>query len=568
MNAMILAAGLGTRLSPYTAHTPKALFTINQQPLLGIVIEQLKKAGFKKVLVNTHHLHRQIEDFVQRTPFGIPIILQHEPDILGTGGGIRNTSAHWLPGPLLVINADIITDIDLEKVVRFHRGHDQAVTMVMHDHAEFNSVGVKDGLVVRFNEAPENSAPEERLAFTGIHVIDSRVLDFLPESGPAHIIDAYSSMIAAGEKICAYRVNGHQWHDIGSPGRYIDAVYSKMAPLAFEKAFGILPPAPVRRQRLHGDGSDRQWYRLYARERTLIMADHHIRPSKDRQEVDAYVEIGRHLHAVGAAVPEIYLHDNCAGLVFLQDLGDRHLQKEVAGLDLPQKKAVYERVIDQWLTMALKGAGSFDPAWTFQTQRYDRSVVLQNECRYFIEAFVRGYLGWDLRFRDFADEFNRLADRIMQITATGFMHRDLQSRNILVNADRIHFIDFQGGRIGPLQYDLASLLIDPYVALAPALQADLRTYCAHSLERRYGIDSGDFNDGYACCALSRNLQILGAFAFLGGTKGKTAFYDYIPQAVESLAANHAAFEHVAAPRLNKLAGSIAQHIQRQSAWAR
>ncbi len=565
MNAMILAAGLGTRLRPYTAHTPKALFTINQQPLLGIVIDQLKKAGFKKVLVNTHHLHRQIEDFVGRTEFGIPVILHHEPDILGTGGGIRNTSAQWRPGPLLVINADIMTDIDLEKVVRFHRSHDHAVTMVMHNHAEFNSVGVKNGLVVRFNAAAENSDQEERLAFTGIHVIDDRILDFLPETGPAHIIDAYSRMIAAGEKIRAYRVGGHQWQDIGSPSRYIDAVYSKMAPLAFQKAFGNSPPAPVRRQRLHGDGSDRQWYRLFARDQTLIMADHHIRLSKSRQEVDAFVDIGQHLHACGAAVPKIHLYDTCAGLVFLEDLGDRHLQNEIAGLNLPQKKALYKRVIDQWLSMALKGARSFDPGWTYQTPRYDRSVVLENECRYFIEAFVRGYLGWDMRFRDFADEFHRLADRIMHITVTGFMHRDLQSRNILVKAGRIHFIDFQGGRIGPLQYDLASLLIDPYAALTPALQADLRTYCTHALEQHHGIDAGDFVDGYACCALSRNLQILGAFAFLGGTKGKTVFYDYIPQAVESLTANLAAFEHGAAPKLKKLAGSIAQKIQRQTA---
>ena len=561
MNAMILAAGLGTRLRPYTSHTPKAMFTINQRPLLEIAIDQLRQAGFRKVIVNTHHHHRQIEGFVGRTAFGIPVLLHHEPEILGTGGGIRNTAVDWQPGPLLVINADIVTNIDLGAVYRFHLSHHHAVTMVMHDRAEFNSVRVENGFVTRFH-APEEKMGEDRLlAFTGIHVLDGRVLDFLPDRGPAHIIDAYAHMIAAGEKIRAYPVSNHYWQDIGSPKRYIDAAYSKMAPLAFHKAFGISLTASIRRRRLHGDGSDRQWYRLSAEGRTLIMADHHIRRNTDRQEVDAYVAIGKHLHARGLAVPQIYLHDNCAGLVFLEDLGDRHLQDEIAELNVAQIKTLYERVIDHWVAMAVTGARAFDPAWTYQTPRYDREVVLENECRYFIDAFVRGHLGRNTRFRELADEFHWLADKIMQIPVTGFMHRDFQSRNIMVNAGDIFFIDFQGGRLGPLQYDLASLLIDPYTALPTDLQDDLRIYCSDVLQQRFGIDATEFGNGYALCALSRNLQILGAFAFLGGTRGKTQFLDYIPKAVQSLNAILSTLGENALPKLKKLARSMAVKIQ-------
>ena len=561
MKAMILAAGLGTRLRPYTRHTPKALFTINQQPLLAIAIDHLRKAGFQKVWVNIHHHHGQIEDFVNRTSFGIPVRLSYEPEILGTGGGIRNVASDWLPGPLLVINADIITDIDLGKIYHFHCSHNHAVTMVMHDRAEFNSVQVENGFVTQFKRPIRKSGNEPLMAFTGIHVLDSRVLDYLPARGPAHIIDAYTKMIAAGEGIRAYRASGHYWQDIGTPGRYLDAAYSKMAPLAFKKAFGIFPQGPVGRQRLHGDGSDRQWYRLSDESRTLIMADHHIRQNNNRQEVDAYVDIGKHLHAKKVPVPHIYLHDNCAGLVFLEDLGDRHLQKETANLNLAQKKTIYQRVIDQWIIMALSGAQSFDTKWTYQTPRYDRNVVLENECRYFIEAFVRDYLQWDARFRELAGEFNWLADRIMQIKITGFMHRDFQSRNIMVQAGNIHFIDFQGGRLGPLQYDLASLLIDPYVALPTDLQNDLRTYCTDALQQRYGIDGTEFTNGYACCALSRNLQILGAFAFLGRTRGKVQFLDYIPKAVQSLNASLAAFGQNTLPKLKKLTRSIVKEMQ-------
>jgi aminoglycoside/choline kinase family phosphotransferase/dTDP-glucose pyrophosphorylase len=551
MTAIVLAAGLGTRLRPYTNDRPKALFTINQRPLLALVIEQLIASGFKRILVNTHHLHRQIEAFIDQSAFSVPVVLRHEPDILGTGGGIRNLADQWAPGPLLVINADIVTSIDPGEVYRFHCRHDHAVTMVLHHRAEFNTVSVHNGFVTGF-ASPET---EPGLAFTGIHVMDGRILDFLPDSGPAHIIDAYSAMIAAGEKICAYQVRDHYWQDIGTPSRYRDAAYTVMAPLAFREAFGREPAEPVQRHRLHGDGSDRQWYRLSAGDRTLIMADHHLRRGTQRQEVDAYIDIGRHLQSLNLAVPRIHLYDRCAGLVFLEDLGDRHLQHVMARADARQAGALYRRVIDLWLAMAIEGMHTFDPNWTYQTPRFDGQVVLENECRYFVDAFVRGHLGLDVPFEALAEEFQQLADHISQIATTGFMHRDLQSRNIMVGEKDIRFIDFQGGRVGPLQYDLASLLIDPYVALGPNLQDDLVGYCAAAL-RRYKIDSSGFRKGYAYCALSRNLQILGAFAFLGNTKGKTQFLDHVPVAVNQLNRTLAGFEEEDWPRLKQLAGTL------------
>jgi aminoglycoside/choline kinase family phosphotransferase len=330
-----------------------------------------------------------------------------------------------------------------------------------------------------------------------------------------------------------------------------------MAPLAFREAFGHKPAEPVQRHRLHGDGSDRQWYRLSAGGHTLIMADHHLRRGLERQEVDAYIDIGRHLQALNLAVPRIHLYDRCAGLVFLEDLGDRHLQHVMVRSDARQARALYRRVIDQWLAMAIEGMHTFDPNWTYQTPRFDSQVVLENECRYFIDAFVWGHLGLDVPFEALADEFQRLADHISQIATTGFMHRDLQSRNIMVREQDVRFIDFQGGRIGPLQYDLASLLIDPYVALGPDLQDDLVGYCADALSQ-YKIDPSGFRNGYASCALSRNLQILGAFAFLGNTKGKTQFLDHVPVAVKQLNRTLAGFEDDDWPKLKQLARTLSE----------
>jgi aminoglycoside/choline kinase family phosphotransferase len=187
-------------------------------------------------------------------------------------------------------------------------------------------------------------------------------------------------------------------------------------------------------------------------------------------------------------------------------------------------------VIDEMIEMSVRGQEDFQPSWTYQTPEYDREVILQRECRYFIEAFLNGYLGNDIAFEDLREEFEILADRISEFATIGFMHRDFQSRNIMMKQDKCYFIDFQGGRIGPVQYDLASLLIDPYVNLNEHLQEKLLCYCID----RLGADETRFRKGYDYCCLSRNLQMLGAFGHLLRVKHKTFFGQYIPIAFKGL----------------------------------
>jgi aminoglycoside/choline kinase family phosphotransferase/UTP-glucose-1-phosphate uridylyltransferase len=535
MKAMILAAGLGTRLRPYSRHTPKPLFTIAQRPLLDLIIQRLQRSGCEAAMINTHYHHTRIEAFVQAQDYPMPVKTRHEPEILGTGGGIRNMSDFWQDEPMLVLNADIVCDIDLTKVFRFHQRQAAPVTMVMHDCKAFNSVWVdQNDRIVGFQHGPQPAAGVRQLAFTGIHVLDRRVLDFLPASGPAHIIDAYQRMLDSGESITAFVSRDHYWRDIGTPQNYHAAVYDHMAPAAFKKAFGTSEPTPIQRHRLHGDGSDRGWFRLTAGTRNLIMADHGLRRSCNQEEVDAYVDIGRHLWTCTAAVPRIWSYDRFAGLVFLEDIGDRNLQQEAEGLGESRKFDLYRQVIDRWIGMAMECDKGFDPKWTHQTRQYNRRVILENECRYFVEAFLSGYLGWDIGYEAMADEFENLATETLKARPFGLMHRDLQSRNIMLRNNKIYFIDFQGARPGPLQYDLASLLIDPYVGLSPSVEKDLLAYCAHRIDAGYGIDAATFKSGYPCCALTRNLQILGAFSYLSQIKGKTGFEAYIPGAVQRL----------------------------------
>ncbi len=132
------------------------------------------------------------------------------------------------------------------------------------------------------------------------------------------------------------------------------------------------------------------------------------------------------------------------------------------------------------------------------------------------------------------------------------MHRDMQSRNIMVKGDRFYFIDFQGGRLGPVQYDLASLLIDPYVDLPREIQTPLIDVCMDKLASVRNLDRHGFLEGFRYCTIARNLQILGAFGFLSREKGKTSFKKYILPAVKGLKHHLSFFPPKHFPHLSSL----------------
>ena len=218
----------------------------------------------------------------------------------------------------------------------------------------------------------------------------------------------------------------------------------------------------------------------------------------------------------------------------------------------------YTAMIDLLVDLCVDGGRNFDPGWTWQTPQYDKQLILERECRYFLEAFARDYLQLAVDFETFSREFELLAHRALEHPVIGFMHRDLQSRNIMLRNERLYLIDFQGGRLGPLQYDLASLLIDPYVELPPSLQARLLDRCLRAIRRRLAVNAAQFRSTYHYCALARNLQILGAFAYLSLVKGKVFFSAYIPRAVSSLQHRLAECPSSEFPRLTALVHQIAE----------
>jgi len=218
MKAMILAAGLSTRLRPYSLVRPKPLFPILNRPLLLLTIARLQKAGFRTIVVNCHHLSEQIIRTLQNEE---GIIVQAEEKILGTGGGLRRALTHFGDEAVLVTNGDIYHTVDYGAAYRSHCRTGDAVTMVLHDYPRFNTVVMdEESRVTGFGTDPAEKTGR-LAAFTGIHVISPQVLRLIPEDENTSIIDCYKDWLKQGNTIRARMMRDCFWSDIGTPADYL-----------------------------------------------------------------------------------------------------------------------------------------------------------------------------------------------------------------------------------------------------------------------------------------------------------------------------------------------------------
>ena len=215
MQAMLLAAGFGTRLRPYTLVRPKPLFPILNRPLLLIILDMLEQAGCTKIVVNGHHLATQIEQALADRK---KVSYQYEPIILGTGGSLRQALPHFTDEPVLIINSDVFHTIDLAALYRHHILSENRITMAMHDYPRFNTVEINNGHVQTFH----STTKQKCLAFTGIHIVDPAIIRMIPSQNFFHIIDLYERLIQEGEKIGCKRIDQSFWQDIGTLNDYLE----------------------------------------------------------------------------------------------------------------------------------------------------------------------------------------------------------------------------------------------------------------------------------------------------------------------------------------------------------
>ncbi len=236
MKAMVLAAGLGTRLRPVTNDRPKALVEVAGKTLLEITLARLKSFGIGEVIINVHHFADMISDYlVSHFYFGMRITLSREKILLDTGGGLKKAAYFFQNSdgdePFILHNVDVISTIDLDQMIRVHRASRALATLAVQKRESSRYLLFDPSLQLCGRKAGRDHQPEmarpcdnpESLAFAGIHVISPRLLNMIEEDGVFSIIPTYMRLAANGERIQGFRADGYYWRDLGTLDSVVQA---------------------------------------------------------------------------------------------------------------------------------------------------------------------------------------------------------------------------------------------------------------------------------------------------------------------------------------------------------
>ncbi len=231
MRAMILAAGLGTRLRPLTDDRPKALVEVAGHTLLEITIRRLQQFGIREVIVNLHHFADMVVEYLKKHDnFGMRIEISREDVLLDTGGGLKKAAWFFLEDghsdePFLLHNVDVLSTIDFRRMAEFHQQNQALATLAVQERETsryllFDESNQLCGRRAGRDQKPEVVRPSKDtrpLAFSGVHVISPRLLTKMIEDGVFSIITSYLRMAGEGDKILAFRSDEFYWRDLGKP---------------------------------------------------------------------------------------------------------------------------------------------------------------------------------------------------------------------------------------------------------------------------------------------------------------------------------------------------------------
>lgn len=246
---MILAAGLGTRLLPLTQELPKPLFPVLGKPILESTLELLKEAEVDEVVINLHHLPGPIERrFGTGKKLGLKIRYSYEPQILGSGGGLKKVEPFLRGDPFYLVNGDILVDIDLKKVAHFHRQKKALATMVLREDKKVDQYGAisidRERRIRQFlGFPPVNGAKLQKLMFTGIHLLDPKIFEHIPEGVFSNINRVTYPKLLEEKPVYGYPFKGF-WRECGTPEDYFQVNMELL------KKMGSRQPAKMPRCRL------------------------------------------------------------------------------------------------------------------------------------------------------------------------------------------------------------------------------------------------------------------------------------------------------------------------------
>ena len=278
-------------------------------------------------------------------------------------------------------------------------------------------------------------------------------------------------------------------------------------------------------------GSDRNFYRIRcSEEQSLILVKYNL----EREENRHYVPIAKFLDAHGIRVPKIYFHDPAEGLIWIEDLGDTDLYSYHRESWLV-RRAFYESALDQIVTLHSLPESICVEVKEHLPAEFNAALYAWEQ-NYFFENCLGRYFKLDpSKCEELAalPALREISERLARLPRV-LVHRDFQSQNIIIRNGQAYLIDFQGMRPGLAEYDLASLLYDPYVDLTEAECAELIAYCREQQINKGMAINGESDSKLRLCAMQRLMQALGAYGFLGLVKGHKHFLKHVPAAMKSL----------------------------------
>ncbi len=238
MKAMILAAGLGTRLRPLTDDRPKALVEVAGRTMLEITLSRLRAFDVRDVIINVHHFADMVVEYLKaHDNFGMRIEVSREAALLDTGGGLKK-AAHFflkesngLEVPFILHNVDVISTIDLGRMIQFHADSQALATLAVQDRKTSRYLLFDEQLQLcgrrsrddGKNEFVRSAQMPKALAFSGIHIISPSLFAMMTEEDAFPIIASYLRLAAEGQKIDGFRADEYYWRDLGTPGDLMQA---------------------------------------------------------------------------------------------------------------------------------------------------------------------------------------------------------------------------------------------------------------------------------------------------------------------------------------------------------
>ncbi len=284
--------------------------------------------------------------------------------------------------------------------------------------------------------------------------------------------------------------------------------------------------------KLPASGSPREYYRISGTGTTVIGAI-----NLDREENEAFISFSKHFRSKGLAVPEIYLIDLENNAYLQEDLGDMTLfdyQFKVRdnGNFPAQLTEVYKEVLTELQKFQITGSKGLDYSLCYPRSSFDRQSM-QWDLSYFKYYFLK-LAGIPFNEQDLENDYNTLIEYLLAQDTDYFLYRDFQSKNVMLRDGKPCFIDYQGGRKGALQYDVASLLYDSKADLPPEIREELLEHYIDGLANYPGVDPQKFRESFYSYVLIRIMQAMGAYGFRGFYEKKTHFLQSIPYALNDL----------------------------------